>query len=253
MKKLIRNILNESAGISFEVREWSDILYNEITNNDGQERIIIDGYDHYETYKKFGIDYAVVFLYDRVTGYIPEKSGYDKDGYYVVVIYVQPQIINGSAQYDLRSTLNHELKHAYQDYQRISKGYTNIDKSKESEEFYTNDFINLLNNVGMSGPIKQILKQYYYVSNLERDAYLENVYDKNNTYEMVIRNISNTDFNTFKRGADNNWSEITQLDIPLLKKFNSSEDFIDYSSKRLKHGADKILKKINKLKYIHNI
>lgn len=29
MRKVIKKILRESVGISFEVREWSDILYKE--------------------------------------------------------------------------------------------------------------------------------------------------------------------------------------------------------------------------------
>ena len=46
MKKLIHNILTESAGVSFEVREWSDIIYNEITSSSNRDRIIIDGYEN---------------------------------------------------------------------------------------------------------------------------------------------------------------------------------------------------------------
>lgn len=258
MKKLIHNILlNESAGVSFEVREWSDIVYNEIMSTNNRDRIIIDGYDHYETYQKFGIDYLVIDFYDGITGYDPKKSGYDKDGYYVVLLYVQPQIVDGQANYDLKSALNHELKHAYQDFKRQSNGHTNIDNTKESKEFYTDDFMGLLNSRNLEGPIKTILKYYYYLSNLERDAYLENVYDQNPEYEKTIRGILNTNFNDFKSGPkpttlDSNWEYISKLDIPLLKKFDTPEEFIGYSETRLKSEADKVIRKINKLKYIHN-
>jgi hypothetical protein len=259
MKKLIHNILlAESAGVSFEVREWSDIVYNEIMSSNNRDRIIIDGYDHYDTYEKFGIDYVVIDFYDGITGYDPKKSGYDKDGYYVVLLYIQPQIVNGQTPYELKTVLNHELKHAYQDFKRQSKGHTNIDNTKESKEFYTDDFIGLLNSGHMKGPIKTILKYYYYLSNLERDAYLENVYDQNPEYERIIRSILNTDFNDFKSGPKSsqlvsNWEYTSKLNIPLLKKFGTPEEFIDYSENRLKREAEKVIKKINKLKYIHNV
>lgn len=255
MKKLIHNILlNESAGISFEVREWSDIVYNKIISTNNRDRIIIDGYDHYDTYQKFGIDYIVIDFYDDITGYDPKKSGYDKDDYYVVLLYIQPQIVDGQTNYSLKSALNHELKHAYQDFRRLSTGHSNIDNTKESKEFYTDDFIGLLNSKNLDGPIKTILSYYYYLSNLERDAYLENVYDQNPEYEKTIRYIFNTNFNNFKLTStlNSNWEFISKLDIPLIKKFNTPEDFIDYSHTRLKNGANKIIKKINKLKYIHN-
>jgi hypothetical protein len=258
MKKLIKEILNESAGVSFEVREWSDIVYNEIISSSNRDRIIIDGYDHYGTYEKFGIDYVVIDFYDEMTGYDPKKSGYDKDGYYVVLLYIQPQIVDGQTRYDLKSALNHELKHAYQDFMRQSKGHSNIDNTKESKEFYTDDFIGLLNSKNLDGPIKTILKYYYYLSNMERDAYLENVYDENPEYEKIVRKVRATDFDEFKYRTNSttlndNWERINQLDIPLLKKFKRPNDFIDYSNNRIHNEAEKIIKKINKLKYIHGL
>ncbi len=257
MKKLIRNILEESAGVSFVVREWSDIIYNEIMSTSNRDRIIIDGYDHYDTYEKFGIDYVVIDFYNEITGYDPKKSGYDKDGYYVVLLYIQPQIVDGKVQFDLKTTLNHELKHAYQDFMRQSKGHSNIDNTKESKEFYTDDFIGLLNSRNLDGSIKTILKYYYYLSNMERDAYLENVYDENREYEKIVRKVLATNFDEFKYRTTSTlgstWEHIGKLDIPLLKKFKNPNDFIDYSEKRLKNQAEKIIKKINKLKYVHGL
>jgi hypothetical protein len=256
MRKLIKQILNESAGVSFEVREWGDIIYNEVLSSN-EDRIIIDGYDHYDTYVKFPIDYVVIDFYDEITGYDPKKSGYDKDGYYVVLLYIQPQIVDGKSKFDLKSALNHELKHAYQDFKRVSKGHPNLDNTKESKEFYTDDFIGLLSSKDNKGPIKTILKYYYYLSKLERDAYLENVYDGNTEYEKIVRKVLNTDFKRFLDNngptsqLSNNWESISKLDIPLLKK-HDAESFVKYSEKRLKDEAEKVIKKINKLKYIHN-
>jgi len=269
MRNLIKKILKESAGVSFDVREWSKVLWDKIYDaaSNEEDRVIVDGYDYPEIYEKFPVDYFVIDFYDEFTGYDVKKSGYDKDGYYVVLLYIQPKILNIGSPYRLDTALNHELKHAYQDYMRVSKGGTNIDNTKESKEFYTDDFIGLLNS-GKRGTIKNILKYYYYLSNLERDAYLENVYDRKGNYEEIVRDILNKNFSDFipytndpigymlygqrRKLLDNEWSEVTQLDIPLLKKFKNPDDFINYSSNRLKKQAEKIIKKINKLKYIHN-
>ena len=258
MKNKIREILKEQAGISSVVRQWSDVLYSEIMDNPqehhGKGRLIIDGYE-FEVYDELPIDYFVIDFYDTMTGYDQTKSGYDDNGYYVVVLYVQPTLIKGSHSYSLKSALNHELKHAYQDYMRVSKGYGNVDTTKESKSFYTEDFIKLLNSGVQEGPIKNILRFYYYLSDLERDAYLENVYDGNNEYVNKVRTVLNTDFNYFKRYNDleSNWDYISNLNIPLVNKFKDPESFIDYSNKILKAKAEKIIKKINKMKYIHKL
>lgn len=252
---LKESLLRESAGVSFVVREWSQVLFDKIMEayRNGEDRVILDGYEYPNIYERFPVDYFVVDFYDEFTGYDVKKSGYDKDGYYVVLLYIQPRLLSSTNNYTLDTALNHELKHAYQDYMRISKGSTNIDNTKESKEFYTDDFIGLLNSHNMNGPIKTILKFYYYLSNLERDAYLENVYDKNPEYERHVREVLNTDFNNFNTEMlQHNWNYVSKLNIPLVNRFKTPEEFVSYSEKRLKSEAEKIIKKINKLKYIHN-
>ena len=189
------NTLTEAAGISFEARKWGETIYNEIMNNpDEKKRLIIDGYDHPETFNGFPIDYVVIDFYDRLTGYGQEHSGYDKDGNYVVLLYIQPKLLQGQGGYNLKSVLNHEMKHAWEDYNRLSKGLPSIEHTKESQELYNRDFILMLSDQNITGPIKEILKYYYYLSNLEKSAYLENVYDQNPTYERVVRDIARKDF-----------------------------------------------------------
>jgi hypothetical protein len=247
--------INEAAGISFESREWSDIIYNEIINNPYEKtRFIIDGYDYPETFDKFPIDYIVVDYYDKLTGYDVERSGFDKDGNYVVLLYVQPELVNGQREYTLKSALNHEMRHAWEDYNRISRGRPNIDQSKESKDLYTKDFIKLMSDDKVVGPIKDVLKYFYYLSKLETGPYMENVYDQNPAYEDLVRNIVTKDFESFKDRFDLelNWHLInTNYDIPFTKKFKSATDFIDYSAKELRKRANKVIKKINKVKYVH--
>jgi len=247
--------ITEAAGISFEARKWGEIIYNEIMDNPNEKkRLIIDGYDHPEAFDGFPIDYVVIDFYDRLTGYGQEHSGYDKDGNYVVLLYIQPKLVQGQGGYDLRSVLNHEMKHAWEDYNRLSKGLPSVEQTKESQELYNRDFILMLSDQNIRGPIKEILKYYYYLSDLEKSAYLENVYDQNKVYERVLRDIAGKDFNEFKDrfDLDINWHLMnTAYDIPFLKKFKSPIDFIDYSAEELRSKALKMIKKVNKMKYIH--
>lgn len=251
-----RNIVSEVAGISFESRKWSEIIENEIKNNPNEtERLIIDGYNYPEAFNSFPIDYIIVDFYDKITGYSQDYSGYDKDGNYIVLLYIQPQLINGHGGFSLRSALNHEMKHAWQDYNRLSKGLPSIDQTKESEELYTKDFIKMLSDQNVRGPIKEILKYHYYLSKLETSPYLENVYDGDNSYERLVREIVSKDFEEFKERFDLevNWHLMnTMYDIPFLQKFKSSLDFIDYSAEELRSRALKMIKKINKMKYVHD-
>jgi hypothetical protein len=223
-------------------------------NPDEKTRVIIDGYDYPETFDKFPIDYVVVDYYDRLTGYDVERSGFDKDGNYVVLLYVQPQLVDGQREYTLKSALNHEMRHAWEDYNRVSRGRPNIDQSKESRDLYTKDFINLMADNKIMGPIKDVLKYYYYLSKLEVGPYLENLFDGNSAYEDMVREIATKDFDPLKERFDLelNWNKIiTNYDIPFLKKFKTATDFIDYSANELRKRANKTIKKINKMKYVH--
>ncbi len=251
-----KKTITEAAGISFESREWAKIINGEILKNPNEkERLIIDGYDYPEAFKSFPIDYVVIDFYDKLTGYGQEHSGYDKDGNYVVLLYIQPKVVGGGGGFNLRTVLNHEMKHAWDDYNRISKGLPSIDNTKENRELYNKDFILMLSDKNIRGPIKELLKYYYYLSELEKTAYLENVYDGNLNYEKIIRDISSKDFEPFKErfDLDINWHLMnTAYDIPFLKKFKSPIEFIDYSSEELRSKAVNVIKKINKMKYIHN-
>ena len=250
-----RKPITEAAGISFEARKWAEIIYNEIVSNpEEKSRLIIDGYDYSEVFDVFPIDYVIVDFYDKMTGYDVEKSGYDKDGNYIVLLYVQPSLVRGQGGYSLQSALNHEMKHAWEDYNRVSKGLPSIEQTKESQEIYNRDYILMLSDQNIRGPIKEILKYYYYLSKLETSAYLENVYDKNISYESTVRGIASKDFESFKDrfDLDVNWHLMnTAYDIPFLKKFKSPIDFIDYSAEELRSRSLKMIKKINKMKYVH--
>lgn len=78
------------------------------------DKIEINGKDFPEAYKDFKVDKWVITSSGRIE-YDHWKSGYDKDGNYVVYLNMPMSSIGGSA-------LVHEIKHAYDDWNRMSKG-----------------------------------------------------------------------------------------------------------------------------------
>lgn len=252
----IKKILRESSGISDIVRKWSKAVYGEIMGNiDEDVRVIIDGYDYPELFEGFGVDYFIIDYHPSITGYDHNKSGFDKDGNYIVLLYIQKSTVYGGTNYNLISVLNHELKHAYQDYMRISKGQPGVGGSGESLQLYTDDFISLLGNNTINNPIKNVLKDYYYTSKLESDAFIENVYDGNTEYEKIIRNILKKDYQNLINHSNiqRDWDYIVNnYNIPMLRKYETPQEFITKSGNILKSKSEKILKRINKMRYTHN-
>jgi hypothetical protein len=255
IKKIIKNILTESAGISFEVRAWSDIIYNLLINNSGDE-LIVDGQEYPEIFEKFSVDYFVIDFNKRLNGYLNETSGYDKDGNYVVHILILDKL---KGHPYLKTVLNHEIKHAYQDWQRISKGYPNINSTKESINMYTRDFIKVLNNeTQVSQIFKDVLKGYYLLSDLELDAFMENVYDRDmmNDYRGMVSELKN--LYVFKdlrhispKILKNDWSLLINMDIPFLKKYKNYNSFLKKSNEYFKTRSEEIIRKLNKMEYVH--
>lgn len=253
----IKKVIKETAGISFEAREWADILYYLLGNlNENEPRLIVEGGDYPDQYEKFSVDYFVIDFNDYTNGYLDESSGYDKDGNYVVHIMVLNRFRDHSY---MKTILNHELKHAYQDWQRQRKGHAGIGFSKESKEMYTDDFVKVVKDRINAGPFfKEILTYYYLLSDLELNAFMENVYDNDviNDYKKMISKLRNYD--AFKviydkdiRDLDKNWEILKSSNLPFLKKYKDYQSFLRYSNKYFKERSEEILRKINKIEYIH--
>jgi hypothetical protein len=255
IRNVIKNILIESAGISFEVRAWSDVIYNLLKNNVGDE-LIVEGQDYPEIFEKFSVDYFVIDFNPRLNGYLNQTSGYDKDGNYVVHILILDKL-KGNPY--IKTVLNHEIKHAYQDWQRISKGYPNIDSTKEVINMYTRDFIKVINNETRIGDFfKYILKGYYLLSDLELDAFMENVYDRDvlNNYRKMISDLRSFDISkplsyTDPNNLDNDWESLLKMDIPFLKKYKNYNSFLKKSNDYFKTRSEEIIRKLNKMEYVH--
>jgi len=252
-----KNIIKESAGVSFIVREWADIIFQLLKELDPSEpRLIVDGQDYPKQFQEFSVDYFVIDFNDWTNGYLDETSGYDKDGNYVVHIMVLNQF---RKQPYMLTILNHEVKHAYQDWQRRSKGYEGIFNTKEVKEVYTGDFIKIIKDkISVGNFFKDILKKYYLLTDLELNAFMENVYDRDviNDYKKMISQLTNFDALRATRYEnptllEKDWKVLKSSNLPFLKKYNDYNSFLSASTKYFNKRSEEILRKINKLEYVH--
>jgi len=249
--------LTETAGISFEVREWANIIYHLLDGlDDSEPRLIVDGIEWPQQFEKFSVDYFVIDFNDWTNGYLDETSGYDNDGNYVAHVMVLNQFRHHPY---MKTILNHEIKHAYQDWQRRRKGHEGIFATKEVKEVYTGDFIKVVKDrIKVGEFFKDILKKYYLLTDLELNAFMENVYDKDviNDYKKMVKNL--TQFNALRstyyldpKDLEEDWQVLLKSDIPFLKKYKSYTDFLTASTDYFKKRGQEVLKKINKLEYVH--
>jgi hypothetical protein len=285
IRKIIKQTLNEVAGISFEVREWAQILSNEIgrlvgeadiilddnseddTNGGLQmftrwrrkpkadiKQLIIEGRDFPEAYEKFSVDKWVFNDANRIE-YDHNQSGYDDNGEYVVIFNVP---IRGL---DIRMFV-HETKHAYDDWNRLRNGGKPIKDSWEIKNIYTKDFEKLILGASSQYPqLMGIIRSYYLASKLETPAYLENEFDspKIGSYKMVSKKLMDFNISSYynkkgdlARGLEDEFTDmLIKYDIPLFRKFRSVDDFLVYTEKYFHKRGRHIMKKIDKMLYIH--
>jgi hypothetical protein len=250
------NELKEIGGISTAARSWSEILVSEIKKSETKDFSII-GKDFPKAYENFPVDkFKVKFLPIGAFGYDQDNSGFIGNDY-VVTLVVDPRLA-----YKIEtSIINHEMKHAYQDFKRYENKSVGIKDSRFIKDMYTNDFqkfiVGFTQGKGGGDRLITLLYLYYILSNVEQDAYLENIYDEGPKGSMwgygaqvissikLLDNLNNTTLN------EKTWEELKRADIPFIKKFKSKEEFASYSERYLKNLAEKFKKKINKMKYLN--
>lgn len=227
-----------------------------------RDKIIINGKDFPDAYENFSVDKWIIS--PNINGeYDHINSGYNENGEYYIYLNIP---INQVSEY----VLNHEIKHAYQDWNRIKSGKTPISQTRELRQFYTKDFERYL----LSNPVHNklntingLIKGYYLTSTPEITAYLEGEYDriidKKHTFGMdyyrIAQELSKLKVEDIEKDVtpeklQSQWDEIiTKYNIPFFQKFKNVNDFIKYSVKFLSKRGEKIMKKINKMKYIHGL
>jgi hypothetical protein len=248
--------INEIGGISLESRSWSEIVVSKIKESGGKD-FTINGKDFPEVYEKFPVDkFKIKFIPIGAYSYDQNNSGLIVDDY-VITLVVDPSLIN---RIDI-SVVNHEMKHAYQDFKRYGNKSVPIKDSKFIKDMYTEDFekfiIRFMQRRGETDTLTTILYLYYILSNVEQDAYLENIYDEGpNPYKFgygaqIMSSIKLLDNLNITNLNEKTWEELKQSNIPFIKKFKSKEEFASYSKRYLKKLAEKFKRKINKMKYLN--
>jgi hypothetical protein len=275
IKSLIKEmLLTETGGISFEVREWSDIIFDEIDVDltdieknvdvksmydlqkyvkENDYELVIEGKNYPDVYEKFSVDYWVIRNSSRVE-YDHINSGINENDVYVVYLNIPVVTIDQSA-------LTHEIKHAYDDWNRYVNGGAPIRDSKEIRDIYTSDFQEIILKIKGKdlSYLYPVVLYYYYSSKLETPSYLENVYDnKIIDYENLSKKLKNFKIDNFldekgdvKKSVVKEFESLKKYDIPLFRKFNNVKNFLLYTQKYFNKRGRDIFKKIIKMKYIH--
>lgn len=219
------------------------------------DKIEINGKDYPEAYEKFSVDKWVITPSNRIE-YDHWKSGYDDNGQYVVYLNMPLYSVGGSA-------LVHEVKHSYDDWNRMRKGAPPIRSGWEIQNIYTPDFEKLVlgGSYKLSPMIHPIIRYYYLGSKLESPAYLENEYDSPvmGSYRDTAKKLMNFKASNFldkkgnpAKGLQESWTElIRDYNIPFFRKFKNVVDFLNYTEKYFNKRGRDILRRIDKMKYIH--
>lgn len=217
------------------------------------EEVVVYGDSFPEEYAEFSVDMWVLKNSTRIE-YDHYKSGYAESGEYIVYLNVPLTSMSESA-------FIHEIKHAYDDWNRMRHGGKPIRDTWEVKNIYTKDFEKLIlggsNQYHQMGPI---VRNFYLGSKLETPAYLENEYDNAMVdYEGVAKKLRNFKASNYldKRGNANQsiereFNAVKKLDIPLFKKFDNVVDFLYWTEKYFNKRGEDIFRRIAKMRYVHN-
>lgn len=239
----------------FASNEAGISLFNEQIESDIIE---IKGEDYPEAYNNFKVDKWIITNSKRIE-YDHNRSGYNNEGKYIVYLNIDFNSINNHS-------LVHEVKHAYDDWNRISKGRDPIRMGWEIKNIYTPDFEKIIlgQNYKINHKLLDIIRNYYLGSKLETPAYLENEYDSKTSYtnyRNTAKKMLNFDYSSYldengnpPKDMENSWEIlISEYDIPFFRKFKKLNDFLKYTQKYFnKRGAD-IIKRIDKMRFVHNL
>lgn len=247
----------ELSHVSDVVRQWSNHIYKILKESDRNlKTVTIRGDVDPELYDVFSVDFFVIKIDDKMHryggAYDENASGYKNGKYYVYLIL-------GSFMFD-KFVLNHELRHAYEDYKRRSKGRPGLGNSKEGVLLFSGDFSDLfLNSVDHRfAYFKEVLKGLYFTSKIEESAYSETVYDDLPIIGQ-IKQLMNVDYVNYwkkmysQKEFERNWIDFkSEFNIPILNRFKDYESFLIWSNMTIKNRGNRILKKFLKINYLKN-
>ena len=156
----------------------------------------------------------------------------------------------------------HEIKHAYDDWNRMKSGGKPIRDTWEIKNIYTKDFEKLVLGGSYELPqLSPIIKNLYMGSKLETPAYLENEYDDSVmvNYGDVGRKLMNFKISNYinkkgepAKGLETEFEKVKKYDIPLFKKFDNVVDFLKWVEKYFNKRGKDIFRRVAKMRYVHN-
>ncbi len=249
--------LKELMGISTEARAWMPVILNltEKYKNSyiPSPKITIIGNEYPSEFRKFPVDKFYINVDSRLGNgamYDEKRSGYDDSGEYIVYI-----TLGSKSNF---STINHELKHAYQDFMRMSKGKPKMSKSKEASLLFGGDFEKfVLNPKYRYNLFYNLIIGLYYTSSFERTAYTDTVFDSDAEIIKHIQSIIKMSDKSYiysfysPKRITNDWDQIKndKINIPVFNKFDNPDDFIDWACKEIQRKGQKTLKKLWKAEF----
>lgn len=258
LEETYHNIITELRGISPQARAWTTIL-SEVFHNTTMNNFVVIGQEYPDAYKNFPVDIFHIKKSRGYAGYDENASGYNEEGKYVVYLHI-PVIEKDITKERMLSALNHELRHAFEDYNRISKNKTRLSNSKESKEFYSGDFESfMLGRIpGNFEPFKSIFRSLYLTSKIEESAYSETIYDDPNA--SIMNSIKEILKRNYLVGLENDklvekqWNKLKrEVKIPILDKFDDYMMFIKWADGLIQKRAMSIYKKLVKVRYLATI
>lgn len=253
--------LKELFGVSFDARIWEPIIRSRlnlaktyIKNKKPIPDLTIQGREYPQQYKTFPIDeirMSVDPKYGNGAGYDEVKSGRDINGKYVTYFIFGPLANN--------STINHELRHAFEDFKAASNRGALMRQNKEATKLFSGDFDKFMTAGDpdyIYPPFGNIFMGLYLTSKIERSAFAETVYDNDPMpiIKIIQEVIANNDISTLLKYSpkrlEANWQKFkTDYKIPVTEKFRNYEDFLKWAADEIKYKGEKTLKKLLKVKF----
>ena len=256
--------INELSSMSSASRSWIDILIN-VSNSLGYKNInkfkkdypegydtVLLGKDYPEAYARFPVDKFELKIAADIIKYDEQISGY-KNNQYVVYFILSPM--------SEKSHISHELKHAFEDYKRLTKGKPGLKDTKESKLFFwpVMDFEKLVTDKSSKyAPFSDILRGIYYTSKIEESAFSDTVFDG---YDELIPYLYDYINGRFERNMryfpenmlQNSWNNVKHdFKIPIFNKYNDYKPFLTWSLEYIKYRASKVIKRLQKVKYFRD-
>jgi hypothetical protein len=241
------NLIIEDYHVSFNSRVWSEKLLR-LTEKSQYDKFRINGKLYSDLYRQFPVDYFYIDKNSDSSGasYDEMKSGFNKNGEYCVYFVFGRNSLHFGA-------VEHELRHAYEDYKRQSNNSTKIGDTKELNRVLTNDLLNvIMGKHGYLGVFEDIFRSFYYTSKIEQSAYGENVFSGDKQIINTMKRLSSRNYigALENQSTGRYWEKVKKLNIPILNSFKHYDQFIIWADKKIKQDAEKILKKFNKINYL---